>query len=75
MFHIKRFVHFQSLRNKIRIKFVQLFIEQSCEILWKFVRFLQTRTKSIGQSGDIRDMMVLTELWLILNTLLKISLI
>ena len=75
MLHSNSLVQVQSLWDKIGVKLVQLLIEKSCEIFWKLIRLLKTGSKSIGESSDVRNMMVLTQLRLILNALFQVDVI
>jgi len=67
MLYSKSLIQIEGLRNKICIKFVKFLIEKRCEIFWELIGLLETRPQSIGKSCNIRDMMILTELWLVLN--------
>ena len=73
MLNAKSLIQIECLWNEIRIEFVKFLIEKRCEILWKFIGLLETRPQSIGKSCNIRDMMIFTELWLVLNACLNVS--
>ena len=75
MLQSNSFVKVQGLWNQICIKLVEFLSEKSSEILWKLIRLLKTGSESISKSGDIWNVMVLTQLWLILNTLFQVNVI
>jgi hypothetical protein len=75
MLHTKSLVKLESFRNHVGIEFEETLIEKRCEILGKLVWLLETRSEPVSKCSDVGDVMVVTQLWLVLNALFKIALI
>ena len=75
MLDAKGLVQLKTLWDEVRVELVELLVEKGGEVLWQLVGLLQTASESIGQSGDIRHMVVLSEFWLILDYGFEITLV
>lgn len=73
MLDVERFIQFKRLRNEVSIKFVQFLIEQCGEVFWQLVGLLKTRSQSVSKGSNVRYVMIFTQFWLILYTLLEVS--
>lgn len=62
MLYSKLVKKFNWLGNEVSVKFIQVVYEESCKILWKIIRFLQTWAKTVSQSGDVGNMSVVLNL-------------
>lgn len=68
-------VEVERLGDQVGVELVELLVEESSEVLWQLVGFLETRSQPVGKGRDVWHMMVLAQFRLVLNTLLQVHLI
>lgn len=74
MFYSKRFVKVNTFWNQIRIKVVEPCREERSKIFGYLIALLQTGAEAVGQGSNVGNMVVLTDLGLLLHVTLELGL-
>lgn len=61
--------------NEVGVKFVQVVVEQRCEVLWQVVRLLQAGAQAVSQSCDVRYVCVVLDLRLFFDSPCKVCVV
>jgi len=67
-------VKLNGLGNQVSIEFVKLLREQRGKVFGDLVGLLQTTTKTVCEGRDVRNMVVFTDLRLLLHVALELGL-
>lgn len=73
MLHAQVLVELNRFGDQISIKLVQLAAEESGKVLGHIITLLEARAETIGQSSDVRHMLLILNLGLILDVLFELS--
>jgi len=67
------FVEVDGLWHEISVELVEVVVKKRRKVLWKVLRFLKAGSESISKRGDIRNVLVLADLWFILNVFIELG--
>ncbi len=73
MLNTERFKKFNRLGHQVSVEFKESVVEKRCEIFWHLIAFLKTRSESIRQRSNIRNVLVLVDLGLVIHITFKFS--
>jgi len=73
MLDVEFLVEVNGLRHQICVKLVQTVVKKSCEVFGQIIGFLKTGAQAVSECSDIRDVLVLADVFFVADGGLEFS--